>query len=114
MKRTCLNATAAIVTAAFVLAAGTAVVWPQESPEGPVLDESACGDYAALAEMLPARYDENRIGGGIGNLGVSDRNAALLFEVWAAPDGETWTISIAGPDGRACVAAVGRNWERQD
>jgi len=66
--------------------------------------QTACLPHEKLAEMLDGRYSEKPVAAG---LEVGGR----LFEVFAAPDGATWTMVLTTPEGASCVVAVGEEWQ---
>ena len=63
---------------------------------------SVCPAYGWLMKRL-SEFGENRVGAG------SDHRHRLL-ELWARPDGRSWTVIIRLRDGTACVAAFGEGW----
>ena len=62
-----------------------------------------CGAREALVAALARTYGEQpRV------RALTARGA--LLEVFATPDGATWTILITTPNGRACIASAGEAW----
>ena len=62
-----------------------------------------CMDRQALVAALARRHGERQRA-----LGVTPGGAAL--ELWAAPDGATWTLLLTVPGGLACLLAAGDDW----
>ncbi len=81
------------LSAVFAIAAATA------APA-----QTACLSHDKLVEMLDGRYSEKPVAAG---LEVGGR----LFEVFATPDGATWTMVLTTPGGASCVVAVGEEWQ---
>lgn len=73
----------------------------QETP--PQTFTAVCLPLDKLRAELKTKFNEDEIGGGI----VSETAITLLF---ASPDGDTWTIAMLTPDGKACVVAGGSDW----
>jgi hypothetical protein len=63
---------------------------------------SVCPTYDSLAKRLD-EIGEHRIGAG------PDQRHRLI-ELWARPDGRTWTLIIRLRDGTACIATFGGGW----
>ena len=57
-----------------------------------------------LVEMLDGRYSEKPVAAGL-------EAGGRLFEVFATPDGSTWTMVLTTPQGSSCVVAVGEEWQ---
>lgn len=57
-----------------------------------------------LTAQLKALYREDPAA-----IGLSE--SGRLMEVFASPDGRTWTIVMTTPDGLACIMAAGKNWD---
>ena len=66
--------------------------------------QTACLSHDNLVEMLDGRYSEKPVAAGL-------EAGGRLFEVFAAPDGATWTMVITTPEGASCVVAVGEDWQ---
>ena len=66
--------------------------------------QTACLTHDKLVDLLHGRYSEQPIAAGL------ESNGRLL-EVFAAPDGATWTMVVTTPDGSSCVVAVGEEWQ---
>ena len=62
-----------------------------------------CATHEAIAAGLLAQYQETPVA--IGVMGDG-----RLIEVFASPDGSTWTIVATSPGGQACVGGAGENW----
>lgn len=63
------------------------------------------GDFTAIAEELANRGHQEMRGRGLSSM---TGNATVLF---ADGDMATWSIVIVQPDGHACVADHGKNFE---
>ncbi len=63
----------------------------------------ACGDRKLMVEVLSTSYGEIRKGAGL--------SGRALFEVWASDVTGGWTILRTFPNGRACIVALGQNWQ---
>lgn len=81
------------LTAGFVMTAATAA-----------FAQTACLSHDKLVQMLDGRYSEKPVAAGL-------EAGGRLFEVFAAPDGATWTMVITTPEGASCVVAVGEDWQ---
>ncbi len=66
--------------------------------------QMACGSYDRMQEQLIQRYEEARVGRGLGS-------STVLIEVWASETTGTWTILKVYTTGMACVMASGEGWE---
>ena len=62
-----------------------------------------CDDRRNIAEKLNKKHDEQSVAVGLGNNGG-------LLEIFASPNGETWSIIISNTKGRACIIAAGEGW----
>ena len=56
-----------------------------------------------IVSQLDKRFQEAPVAGGIASNGT-------ILEVFATPDGRTWTIIMTRPDGRSTVIAEGEGW----
>ena len=65
---------------------------------------STCAPAAAIIPVLKDRYHEVDVGGGQ----VDGRTVVRIF---AAPDGNTFTVLVITATGLACVIAAGRDFE---
>ncbi len=63
----------------------------------------SCSTHEAIAAGLLAQYQETPV-----SIGVTSNGR--LVEVFASPDGSTWTVVVTQPGGQACVTASGENW----
>lgn len=66
-----------------------------------------CGGVADMLAMLDSRYHEQQLF--VGQMG---RGANLI--IMANPSQTSWTALVVGPDGKACVAALGTGWRAGD
>ncbi|MGH6933292.1 MAG: hypothetical protein ACREEE_12770 [Dongiaceae bacterium] len=87
----------AILTVAAALWA--AFLFPLSAQES----AAGCPAYDRLAQRL-SDLGEDRIGVGL------DAGHRRL-ELWARPDGRTWTVVIRLNDGTACIADLGVGWQ---
>lgn len=63
-----------------------------------------CAKRGDLYQQLAQRFQEAPVARGLANNGA-------LVEVFSAPDGGTWTVTITMPNGVACMVAAGDDWE---
>jgi hypothetical protein len=66
-------------------------------------------DYGRLAQHLAARFGERPVALGAAEDAAGPGGAVTV--VFASAGGATWTLVHLWPDGSACVAASGANWE---
>lgn len=64
--------------------------------------QSMCATRDTMIGQLSAKYGESRVGVGVAQGGI--------LEIWASPDGETWTAVMTYPNGATCITAAGKNW----
>ena len=62
-----------------------------------------CAPYESVRRALFEEHGEAAVGAG-----RDDRE--LVVQLFATPDGATWTLVIMRPDGTACLVAAGREW----
>ena len=67
--------------------------------------QESCAPYDQVAAKLAAEFHETRVQQGI----VGEGRA--LLAIFASPNGETWTAVMVRPDGLACMAAAGQDWQ---
>ena len=89
---------ASSVFAAAVIATGTVF-----GTLGEARAETLCGNHADVISTLGTRYAEAPVGMGL------SRNGGVV-ELFAAADGETWTLVLTMPDGRSTIVATGEGW----
>lgn len=95
-----IRATALRVFGATALALATLLAAARlEAAEQPV-----CAARTDLANRLDALFSERPAAIGLDAAGK-------LVEVFASPDGSTWTMLATRPDGISCVVATGRFWQ---
>jgi len=63
-----------------------------------------CLPWAEMAARLAAQHQQARAGVGVA---AGGREAV---ELWARPDGGTWTVLLTRADGFACVLRDGKDW----
>ena len=90
------RATLAGLAASFLTAGTAAAATP-----------TACLTHDKLVDMLDGRYAEQRIAVGL-------ESGGRLFEVFAKPDGSTWTMVVTTAQGASCVVAAGLLWQKPD
>ncbi|MPY70428.1 MAG: hypothetical protein GEU92_10105 [Alphaproteobacteria bacterium] len=77
----------------------------------PVLSAAAqqpvCGEHETMVERLNGKFSEKRVGAGLGHDGQ-------LVEVFAAPEGTTWSMLVTLPTGKACLVGAGEAWQMPD
>ncbi len=71
----------------------------------PVLANNLCQPRPAFVEHLKEKYDEQPAAFGLNNDG-------RLLEMFATPDGKTWTLLITDARGTSCVVTSGENWQK--
>lgn len=67
--------------------------------------EMVCDDRAAVIKNLHDRWGEEPVG-----QGESLTGQPPILELFATPNGETWTILLSGSDGKSCLFLAGKNW----
>ncbi len=65
-----------------------------------------CADYRTIVELLARRYAEEPLSLGLGDDGS-------VVELFTSGEGDSWTMLRVTPDGRGCVLATGKNWQRR-
>ncbi len=95
--RLALTAVMSLVLAVMVLLSSHQAMAQSavEQPYGLSRDE--------IVAELDARYEEAPVAGGITANGT-------ILEVFASPDGRSWTIIVTRPDGMSSVIAEGEGW----
>lgn len=74
------------------------------APMMAVAQAPQCAPLDRMVEGLANGWQEAPVGRGM-------QGGELIVMVFAAPEGETWTIIGVGPDGTACLLASGAAWE---
>jgi hypothetical protein len=69
----------------------------------PALAQLSCAPRKAVTDQLAHQYGERLIATG-------ETASGSLVELYAAPDGKSWTLVLALSDGRACLMAAGDGW----
>ncbi len=64
-----------------------------------------CGPHDVIIERLARNYQEQPVASGVNAVGV-------LVEVFATPDGATWTIVVVQPSGWTCYVSSGEGWRK--
>jgi hypothetical protein len=66
----------------------------------------ACGPRAKMVEALTSKYNERQFA-----RGMADRN---VVEFWVNSQTRSWTVLGIMPNGMACIAAAGQNFETSE
>jgi len=66
----------------------------------------ACGPREKIVERLAGQFSEQLAGAGL----QSERQ---YVEIWAAPEGGTFTVLVTRADGLSCIVAAGRHWHQR-
>lgn len=69
----------------------------------PAHAQAACAGRDEIVRMLESQYGERPAAAGL----AGDR---VVVEVFAAPDGASWTILLTRPDGISCAILAGEAW----
>ena len=77
-------------------------VWASVGPAAS--QESACNSRDDIHEALEQGFAEAPAAIGI----VSED---VIVELFAEPEGATWTLMVSNTDGHACVLAAGTDWQ---
>jgi hypothetical protein len=72
---------------------------------GAQAEQMPCAKLAELTAGLAEHYREKLVSAGL------QANGQLL-EIFASPDGSTWTALTTSPAGLACVVATGKSWQQ--
>ena len=64
-----------------------------------------CAPRDALAKALTSQLGETRVAAGLA------RSGKQLMEIFARPDGASWTMIVTKANGVACVVTVGQAWQ---
>lgn len=62
-----------------------------------------CGLLASIEKTLRDKYQEHPVQGG-------PTLSGFFGQLYATPDGSTWTFIVKMRNGRACLLASGENW----
>lgn len=74
---------------------------------GPALaQERPCAPLDQAEAYLAGEFQETRVGQGIGG------NGQTMVMLYASPAG-TWTVLVVNPEGVACQAADGTDWQNR-
>lgn len=97
-----------MVRAALALTAVIALCGPALAGEGaPAAAKRTCHDYARIAAHLGTKYAERPVGHGL-------RSDGQLIQVFASETTGSWTLVTVAPNGRGCVLAVGKEWDKMN
>lgn len=80
------------------LGVGAILLVTQARAEGAI-----CAERADLVAQLTQNYGEHRQAAGLAG-------GDGLVELFASPETGSWTITVTGPDGIACLLAVGEHF----
>lgn len=89
---------------AAILPAFLAVIFAGGIAASEVDPERRCEQRGTILAFLKHRYAEKPVAMGLAANGG-------LIEVLASHDGQTFTIIVTNPDGRACMVAAGKDWQ---
>jgi hypothetical protein len=64
-----------------------------------------CGVRTNVIQQLADQYGETQR-----EVGLAPKNGVVV-ELFASGDGQTWTILVSLPNGRACLLANGTDWQ---
>ena len=64
----------------------------------------ACVPHDQMATFLQAEHGEALVGWGADPRG-------LLLELYSDPRDGSWTVTLTGPDGQACIVSWGEAWQ---
>jgi len=70
----------------------------------PATAQNQCAPHNTMMEQLADQYGEGR-------MSVALDNNGYLIEVYANTESGTWTAVLTTPDGEACIAAHGTDYE---
>lgn len=87
------------VLAAALLTSATIAAHAQDAQPG----RPPCAPQAEITKGLGQRYGEIPAAAGLLGDGT-------MLQVYATPDGRTFTLVVAKPDGSACVVSAGQSW----
>lgn len=76
--------------------AAVAMLWA-----GQAVAAVPCGDSASIVKQLAGKHNEAPVARGLQSNGS-------LMELYASPDGETWTAISTTPQGLSCIVASGK------
>lgn len=82
-------------------AACIALVLPAPAPAQVI---GRCLPHADAVANLARQHGEQQVGIGVAQSG------AMLYELFVAEDGATWTVLATRPNGISCLAAEGTGW----
>lgn len=91
----------ALFASLWMAGSGLAAPTADALPGQPAL----CSEHRRISDLLARRYAEQPL-----SLGLGDDGSVL--ELFTSEDGESWTMLRVTPDGRSCVVATGRSWQR--
>lgn len=94
MQRAFLAVSLALTTAATLTA----------TPAPARIAEVICDQRDELRERLQMQYGAQMMGQGV-------RDPDTVIEIWSTPSTGAWTLVQSYANGRACILAMGVNWE---
>lgn len=99
--RSCFTtAVRAALRAAFFV---SALFLPVTVPTAPADARTVCAARDEIVSVLDSRYGERPAAVGM----AGER---VVVEVFATPDGTTWTIVLTRADGVSCIVLAGEAW----
>lgn len=66
--------------------------------------EVICAPTDEMTARLTTQFGENRVATGV-------RNPEQVMEIWAADDGQSWTMVATYARGVSCIVAMGEYWQ---
>ncbi len=72
---------------------------------GDPVGDVICAERSEMLRRLEIEYGATRQGSGL-------RGPDAVIEVWAVRSTGEWTLVQSYADGRACIVAIGENWEQ--
>ena len=66
--------------------------------------EVICAPTDEMTERLITQFGESRVGTGV-------RDPEQVMEIWAADDGQSWTMVATYARGVSCIVAMGEHWQ---
>ena len=96
MSRPALSRPALLSAAILALSAAPLAANP--------IAEVICAPTDEMTERLITQFGENRVGTGV-------RDPEQVMEIWAADDGQSWTMVATYARGVSCIVAMGEHWQ---
>lgn len=81
-----------------------ALMAPAATAGGLVIEGAPCGSRVHMERLLTS-LGEVVVGAAVNHGGFG------MTQLWSAPGGVTWTITVTTVDGVTCFLAAGRDWQ---